>query len=549
MSGDTKWLDEAPDASWLDDAPDAVAPRPHAGMGDVQAAPSSHVGTGAVPAGLLTGDPATDAQIAQSLAGQGHRKDITGSDVAHAGLIAASMLAPEAIPGAVLGGAVGGGLYGLGTTKAKDAAGAALSAGGGALAGATVAKFLPMAFKAVMGVPRALGRLVLPRIHPTDAAKALQAEGIPLTIGQMAPESAIGRIEEVSTHNPMGMQEIREANKDVWRNVAMNRGAAPGAAPPTTGDAQQRMSELYKGFRPAYDAIRGLPVPGEAVQDMARASTRLPQGVDARTREGVRAEIENALTVLPRGYAPERAAMAHHHGAPAPTVPSYGPSASEFQAPSYAAAPPMPAEPPAPLTAGDLMKVRENIRAEIQAARKAQDFDRLRLLGHAEDAVTSTLEENLPAEAAEALRNTDRQYAKLMTIEGAAPIGRSEFSPYQLSKAVERSAGRRAFKQGKAGDLQDLAEAGGKVFDTKVPLTGMRGVVLSGVPKWAAAPIARAANLPTLRSIMLGEQLPPLTSVPVPTTLRSPLAALADAIRRSAALKLAPAMAEGEPQQ
>jgi hypothetical protein len=113
--------------SWRDD------PIVRPGMGDLQASPASHVGTGNVPVGALTGDPETDRRIAENLAATGTGKDITPRDVASSAAIAASAV----IPNPVIAGALGGAGFSQGETVGDVAWDAAK--------GAAVAKALPLA--------------------------------------------------------------------------------------------------------------------------------------------------------------------------------------------------------------------------------------------------------------------------------------------------------------------------------------------------------------------------------------------------------------------
>lgn len=124
-----------------------------AGMGDVQAAPSSHAGTGNVPASWLTGDPGADAQIAQNLAGQGMRRDITPRDVAQ-GVAAGGAGLAMATPGLgpVAGGTLSSGLLAGATTKAQDPLGAAEDIGGAAAGGALTGGAVGLAVKGLQGV-------------------------------------------------------------------------------------------------------------------------------------------------------------------------------------------------------------------------------------------------------------------------------------------------------------------------------------------------------------------------------------------------------------
>lgn len=325
-----------------------------------------------------------------------------------------------------------------------------------------------------------------PRLATNPAAQTLKAHGIKnLTTGQRAPPGSVPAIlERVSADHPLGLRANRDAAKDAFMRAAQDKGVAPGAKPPTNPDVQGRLGELFEGFEAPYGQIKGKPIDPSVVASLPEAAAMPRRGVDARTAAAVKAEVENALSVLGPEFTPK---PAHVHGA-APAKPQG--LVDQFGAPI----PPAP-KPPPKATAGDLLKVRENIRENIRAARQAQDFDRLRLLDDAEDVVTDALEKSLSPQEAQLLRQTDRQYARLMTATNAAPAGQTDFTPGQYLRQVEKSAGRRAFKKGEAGDLQELGEAARDTF-TEAPMTGFRPGVLSTMPgaKYWGAPVSRLLN-------------------------------------------------------
>jgi hypothetical protein len=337
-------------------------------------------------------------------------------------------------------GAAVGGAYGAASgDDVGDVAGGALVGGG---AGAAL-PLVGAGLRATAEVPlRAIQKKLA--LRPTPSAALLEREGVKLTTGQKAPESTLGVIERASADQPFGLAPQRSAAEESFMRVAQNKGVAPGAQAPTSTDLQGRLGQLFEGFDQAYGPLKGKPVDPAAVAKLPSAASMPGRGVDARTAAGVKAEVENALTVI--GIKPPSAPHAHG-GAPAKPQVLLDQFGREI--------PPAP-KPPPKATVGDLMKVRENIRAEVRAARQAQDFDRIRLLEGAEDVVTEGIEGALdPAERA-ALQATDRQYARLMTATNAAPAGQTEFTPGQYLRQVEKSAGRRNFKKGEAGDLQDL---------------------------------------------------------------------------------------------
>jgi hypothetical protein len=310
------------------------------------------------------------------------------------------------------------------------------------------------------------------------------------------PGSALGQFEAVSANNPLGLGAARHEAEIAAMRVMQNQGVAPGSKKPSNPDLQGRLAELFKGFGPAYDKIRGQPIDPKTLANLTDAAAMPRRGVDAKTAAGVKAEVENALTVLGKQAVPD------------------APKPSGILDASGRPIPAPPAEAPIPIkaTAGDLLKVRENIRENIRAARQSQDFDKLRLLEGAEDVVSRSIETNLSPELRQLLRTTDRQYARLMTAANAAPSGQTEFTPLQYLKQVEKSAGKRLFKQGRAGDLQDLGEAARTTF-ANAPMTGYRGAVLSSVPFGSkiVGPLASWANSPGGRGVFMspgGPKLP-----------------------------------------
>lgn len=194
--------------------------------------------------------------------------------------------------------------------------------------------------------------------------------------------------------------------------------------------------------------------------------------------------------------------------------------------------------PPSPYKAGDLMKVRENIREQIRAARQSQDFDQLRLLEHAEDVITGAIDGNLTPELQQLLRETDRQYARLMTAANASPGGQTGFTPLQYLKQVEKGAGRRAFKTGGAGDLQDLGESARETF-VNAPMTGWVKAFLGTLP-WgekATGPLSSMMNSPSGRALLLRHGSPRLPNPGAPppaagSPARAGASAISDPMRR-----------------
>ena len=359
-------------------------------------------------------------------------------------------------------------------------------------------------------------------LQKSPAARQLESQGVKnLTVGQSvaSPEtSALAALEKATADNPLGSGAARDAAKETWRVSEIAKSRKPGETP-LPGETSGALAESYARFGPEYEAFRKIPVDPDAVASLPQAASMPRRGVDARTAAGVKAEVENALTVI--GFKPP--APPHAHGA-APAKPQglVDPFGREI---------PAAPTPPPKATVGDLLKVRENIRTSGRAARTSQDFDRLRLLDEAEDVVTEAIESALPPKAVAALRDTDRRYATLMTVERAAPAGQTEFTPGQLLRSVEKSAGRRSFKQGTAKGQQS-AEAARDVF-SDMPFTGGRVAVLSALPgaKYWGSPLMRALNTAKGKRLLFEREFPAGLPPLLPPGAQGQL--LLNALRRS----------------
>jgi hypothetical protein len=617
MAG-TDWLDAAPDASWLDNAPDAPRAPAGAAPVRSGSEWAQKVGEGVpgfnrltavaqaaldpiIPGRTAEWGPDFPTRYAEHLRANQHQSAQTQAEhpwlsaVAQVPLGAALAIGAGVPPSARGAGALGA-AYAAGESRAKalDELVGEMMLGG---AGGMLASHVPNAFGAAENAVRRGARWALPRITPTPAAQRLIAEGVPLTSGQMAgPESFVANLEAASADSPLGMGTEREAAKDVWRQVVLGKTSAPGVAPPTSGTTQQRQAAIQSGFGPVYSEIRSTPVDPSTAAALPEAALRMPGRVDARTRAQVAKEVENALTVLPDLSAvgaeptpvaltrPARGGEAYRGGEfPAPPArgPLRAPDRREVLAtaagraarrtdtgsgrliegttrpnPNYdwSVASSDPAPPPT-ITADDLVAARTNIREQMAAARTSQDFDRLRLLGYAEDVITQGLESSLPPDQVARLRAADRQYAKLQTVLESAPGGKVEFTPDQLARSIEHASGRRAFKTGTAGDLQSLAQDAQSVFASPVKPTGMRGVVLAGLPTWPTRVAGRFINVPSVRqglmpggSFALPSVTPPVPAMSIASPGQTLEQYLAEALRRRmSADYLTPAAADQDP--
>lgn len=211
-----------------------------------------------------------------------------------------------------------------------------------------------------------------------------------------------------------------------------------------------------------------------------------------------------------------QAALNPDHPAYTRPPPWYG----DFPPDAPGAGAPAAASPAGPeYTVGDLIGVRKYIREEIRSARRSEEPSaqaKAKALEAAEDAVTATIEGALSPDEVGSLRATDRQYARFMARQAAVPLGREDFTPYQLAKQVERGSGRRAWNRGAAGEDQELTEAGDRVFGTRVPKTGITNVVLKHLPNFVTVPALNLASSPAVQASLLRQpyQPPPRPMTP-----------------------------------
>lgn len=425
---------------------------------------------------------------------------------AYLGGNAAGNLALAAVPGLGLSGKVEKGAGLLRTAKAAAGAGGRM----GALEAASkadwenpaeAAKQTALSTALGYGLGGTLGaagygagKLLKAALHgvvkPTGAAKTLQEAGVKLTPGQMNPRGALAQLEENATSLPYAgpkLTHARNASRREWQDAVINEGLAPGASPikrsgfeERTGDA---LSKVYEGFKPAYAAVKDVAVEplgpgGVHLADAFKAAVDDPAVIsDDALRGSVSRFLANELTKLPK--------------------------------------------PGEPMRAETLLDMRSSIRQATREELSANNLKAARLLGNAENAVTSSLEAQLPADAADALADADRQYAKHKVVQDAVrrsvdnPEG---FTPHQLGTALRSAMERGAYARGGGGRLRELAAAGREIFDSRSPMTGHRAM-----SEWAT----KAAS--PLLSTEWGQKL--LTGM-TPTQMRAQ--AIVNALRAKA---------------
>ena len=350
----------------------------------------------------------------------------------------------RALGRSALTGAKWGATTGLGDSKADltqgDVGGAALDTAKGAGLGAGVGTALTTAGAAGKGLINGVVRL-----DPSNTL--LRAMGVRnLTLGQAAPKSWFNSIEQAAESLPVIGDTIkaqRQAGRASWQNAVLNEARAPGVPAVAGAGPADTLAKVADTFDSAYKPIADVPVAATVGNKPLRAALQAAAadpGVRATddVRKSVASFLDNAHTALPTNR---------------------------------------------PLTAGDLISVRSQIRSEIrnELAGGQPDYAAARLLRNAEEAVSSSLQDQLPQGAADALRATDAQYSKLMRVTDAVRRSGDQpggFTPAQLSAAVKSGAEKNSYAQGGGGALRALASAGRTALDTTSPPTGQRLLTL-----------------------------------------------------------------------
>lgn len=379
-------------------------------------------------------------------------------------------------------GALVGGAAGLGTSEADltrgDVSGALADSGKGAAFGAGTAFALPLAMS---GARAAVNGVV--KVAPE--AQALLQRGVQLSLGQSTPRSWFNSLEQSAESTPVLGDIIkgqRQAGRAGWQSAVANEARAPGAAMRAGLSPQEHFSANLDDFDQAYAPIRAVPVKATVpmgsgntapLGDVLAAAAHDPNILATNeTRQAVNGFLENQYSKT------VNSAMNR------------------------------------PLTAGDLISLRSGVRSEIrnQISGATPDYATAKLLKNAEDAITASLEHQLPDPRA--LRTVDQQYGKLMRVGDA--IGRSGdmpngFTPAQLSAAVKKGSERLNYASGGGGPLRELAAQGRETLDTTVPPTGARLLTMMSTTPYAKALPAALAALGTTasgRAALLGETAP-----------------------------------------
>lgn len=416
-------------------------------------------------------------------------------------------------------------------------------------------------------------------IKPSVSALYLRAKGVPLSIGQMEPRSATAQFEEAATSvGGVGtaIKNVRDQARPGWQNAVLDEARPPGMQRlDVSKPVDERLSDAYEGFQAAYAPAKGLqlePRTSEGVPLLSRpppqpapplptpanaqptpapspnpAAPRAPagsgdfkQGKDGKWRDPKGRFVP--LERLPPELRPVAAPKT-------PDAPEYGPREPK---PAFEAAADdqsiaatdeqrnvvrkflrnqltlLGDADTGTVSSDRLLKMRSNIREEIRAKNKAQDFDVARLLSRAEDELSDVIESSVPASVRDGVRAADAQYRQYKIVEDAVAKSGDQpdgFTPAQLSAAIRASTERGRYARGDGGTLRDLAAHGREVLDSKVPPTGARLLTI-GPGRYLTTPMALAANTSGGQRFMLGQ-------TPVQRYLQSKEALLAEVLRHT----------------
>ncbi len=347
----------------------------------------------------------------------------TGAIVGNVG----AMLLPGMQGGGVVkAAALGGGIGALQPTIGDEerSTNAALGAAGG-VAGNVAA--------------RTLGRVLSPRT--SDAVKALDAEGVRLTPGQIAG-GAFQRVEDAATSIPFAGDVIRAAK--VRATGDLNRAAYNRVLAPLG-------EKVGKNF----------PVGREGVEEVSKRVSDAYQDLLPKLNVAQDATFTQRLGTLrrmARTLPPERATQFEN-------------ILDEHLLSRFT---------PAGLMSGETMKQADSTLGRLSATyRSSADADQRQMgaaLRQVQEELRGMVARNNPAEAPK-LAAINKAYANLMRVESAAgTLGAKDgvFSAAQLSNRVragDKSLNKRQFAHGNAL-MQDLADAGKDVLGQKVPDSG-----------------------------------------------------------------------------
>lgn len=314
------------------------------------------------------------------------------------------------------------------------------------LSGAAMGSLVGGGLPAVAGA----GKVAAVGMTRTPEAEMLLRKGVELTPGQANPKGAYAQFEEATQSAPFvggTIKAAREHGEESFVKAGIREAAAPGAVIPD-GPPAQMLDAAYQSFDPLYAKAKGIPLNlttkgGIGVKQnlgMKLARVVKAKGVTNDVREEVSSFLEN-----------------------------------EFSRPLK--------------KTDDLLKLRSAVRQRVRqygqqdgvAARDAET-----MLKNAEKEITSTLQSQLSGDQLSALQAADKHYGTYKVFEDAMYRAKDRpqgFTPTQLSMASRAATDPGAYARGAGGAVRDMAQAGQRTLETRVPPTGARLAPLAlGLP-------------------------------------------------------------------
>ena len=301
----------------------------------------------------------------------------------------------------------------------------------------------------------------------TPSADLLLNHGVDLTAGLLNPESLQNSIEDQAEHIPGGealMHPPRESARQQWQKAAIEQAAVPGTKI-KAGPLPEMLQQAQDSYGPLYDQAKGFPMKAQNIntyQPLRDAfakfdkSGKLISGAANLAGAPDSTKLETADWLHDRFKQMVEQAKVSGSG----------------------------------LMSEHMLQMRSDVRAQARAAGFGTDpasRSERQIYKRADDAITQTLESQLPKDAMDAMKFADAHYGKYKVMEDAVASSKDQLAgltPAKLSQAIYNATADPAYAKnvmGNLGGLRDFAQAGHEVFQ-KAPLTGMRAVM--------AAPLA-----------------------------------------------------------
>jgi hypothetical protein len=337
-------------------------------------------------------------------------------------------------------------------------------------------------------------------VKPTPEAQRLIDEGAQLTLGQMDPNSPIGRLEELAAakFTGSGVAEMRNRGVSTTRDALLKKAAAPGAAPPTGGTAvMSQIDEIGAGFTKAYDEVLdGVRIQPEKYEGAGKwrgffADASLKGA--AKTKGAFELAVEGAKDASP---AVKKRALAW----------------LTDKAETVGLRPAKSGKDVGTVDARAVQSLRTKIRTrKRELGDQGDDRELKEIYERAEEFVSELLEGQLPPESAAKLRALDASYRNNLAVERAAAGARAfkegeggEFTATQLLEAIRQ--------KGATKEFEALVRDAHRSQAARYTPTGMMGHAMDAVPlaEIGAVPLAYMINrTPLLKSHALKQFITP----------------------------------------